>query len=127
MTRDLDELNPEFRKAVDLVLADLAHWCKEHLPGREPVVIETYRSQERQDALYAQGRTADGHIVTWTRNSKHTQRLAVDIGFSKTGRAGWWDAPEKAWKYYAHLARKHGLVAGYDFKNRDRPHIQMGE
>lgn len=42
-------------------------------------ITEAYRSQERQNQLYAQGRTKDGPIVTWTRNSMHTKKLAVDI------------------------------------------------
>ena len=42
-------------------------------------IAEAYRSQERQNALYAQGRGSVGSIVTWTMNSPHTARLAVDI------------------------------------------------
>ncbi len=34
-------------------------------------VIEGVRSVERQKALYAQGRTAPGKVVTWTLNSNH--------------------------------------------------------
>lgn len=34
-------------------------------------VIEGVRTPERQKALYAQGRTAPGPIVTWTLNSNH--------------------------------------------------------
>lgn len=34
-------------------------------------VIQARRTQAEQDALYAQGRTVPGPIVTWTRNSNH--------------------------------------------------------
>lgn len=34
-------------------------------------VTEGVRTRERQQALYAQGRTAPGPVVTWTLNSKH--------------------------------------------------------
>lgn len=37
------------------------------------------RSQEEQDRLYAQGRTAPGPIVTWTRNSDHLRGVAIDL------------------------------------------------
>lgn len=37
------------------------------------------RSQAEQDALYAQGRTAPGKVVTWTRDSDHLRGIAVDI------------------------------------------------
>ena len=43
------------------------------------LIKEAYRTQARQDKLYAQGRTVPGSMVTWTRTSLHTQRLAVDI------------------------------------------------
>lgn len=42
-------------------------------------VIAGKRTQAEQDRLYAQGRTEPGPIVTWTRNSKHLQGLAVDV------------------------------------------------
>jgi len=42
-------------------------------------VSEGYRSQERQNKLYAQGRTAPGNIVTKTLNSRHTRGKAMDI------------------------------------------------
>src|SRR5688500_3622141 len=42
-------------------------------------ILEAFRSQDRQNALYAQGRTKPGNKVTWTLNSVHTTRLALDI------------------------------------------------
>jgi hypothetical protein len=47
--------------------------------GRGISIVETYRSQDRQDALFAQGRGTPGPIVTWTRNSRHTQGRAADV------------------------------------------------
>jgi hypothetical protein len=47
--------------------------------GREVRVVEGRRSQLRQDQLFAQGRSADGPIVTWTRSSQHTQGRAADL------------------------------------------------
>ncbi|WP_107837991.1 M15 family metallopeptidase [Metasolibacillus meyeri] len=46
---------------------------------RNIFVTETYRSQARQNYLYAQGRTRPGPIVTWTLSSHHQSRLAWDI------------------------------------------------
>ncbi len=43
------------------------------------IVIEGVRTKERQEALYAQGRTKPGKIVTWTLNSKHIDGKAVDV------------------------------------------------
>ena len=47
--------------------------------GHDVQVAETYRSQSRQNALFAQGRATPGPVVTWTQNSKHTQGRAVDL------------------------------------------------
>ncbi len=60
-------------------------------------VIEGLRSREKQRALYAQGRTVPGKVVTWTLRSKHIDGLAVDLlpatgwddkaGFDEVARA----------------------------------------
>jgi len=47
--------------------------------GRDVRVVEGVRSQERQDALFAQGRSATGPVVTWTRHSLHTAGRAADV------------------------------------------------
>ena len=62
-------------------------------------VYEVYRTQERQNDLYAQGRTKDGRIVTWTKNSFHTKRLACDI-YPLNG----------TFKQIAEIGRKYGIT-----------------
>jgi peptidoglycan L-alanyl-D-glutamate endopeptidase CwlK len=52
-------------------LVAVVHAADEALPFRI-LVVEGVRTQERQDELYAQGRTRPGKIVTWTRRSRHT-------------------------------------------------------
>ena len=42
-------------------------------------VSEAYRTQERQNILYAQGRWMPGKKVTWTLTSNHTARFAIDV------------------------------------------------
>lgn len=47
-------------------------------------IIEGVRSKERQAALYAQGRTAPGPVVTWVKTSNHMAKAdgygyAVDL------------------------------------------------
>lgn len=62
-----------------------AHWAAQNwiaecnAQGLQFRITEVFRPQERQDQLYAQGRTKKGKIVTWTRTSMHTQRLAADV------------------------------------------------
>ena len=68
----LEELKPEYRqRAKDFIV-----WIQETYPDHKVVVAEVYRSQERQDKLYAKG----SH-VTQVRVSKHTMRKAMDIYF----------------------------------------------
>jgi peptidoglycan L-alanyl-D-glutamate endopeptidase CwlK len=57
--------------------------------GHDVVVTCTYRSQEEQDDIYARGRTKPGKIVTWTRHSKHTDRIALDFALVKNGKCSW--------------------------------------
>lgn len=56
------------------------------------MVIEGLRTKQRQEELYAQGRTKPGKIVTWTMKSKHIDGLAVDIApCNKDGSINWND------------------------------------
>ena len=114
--RELNQLDDDFRVILEPALAEARE------AGLDPLVIETYRPQARQDELYAQGRATPGKIVTWTRNSKHTTRLAADVcprvnGFIDWNRRDLFDA-------WGAIAEKHGLVWGGRFKNYDGPHVQ---
>lgn len=56
------------------------------------MVTEGLRTQARQEELYAQGRTAPGKIVTWTKTSKHREGKAVDLApVSDDGSIPWGD------------------------------------
>ena len=72
--RALTDLNAGLRNRVDRVISRMR---EEY--GHEVTVVETGRSQERQDWLYEQGRTRSGRVVTWTRDSAHTRGEAVDV------------------------------------------------
>jgi uncharacterized protein YcbK (DUF882 family) len=67
-------LDPELQAKLARVMTRM----KEET-GLDVNVTETYRSQDRQNALFAQGRETPGQVVTWTQNSKHTQGRAVDV------------------------------------------------
>lgn len=64
----LKELKPEYQYAAGLFLAD-CNW-----QGLDFRITEAFRSQERQNALYAQRPR-----VTWTLTSNHTKRSAFDV------------------------------------------------
>jgi peptidoglycan L-alanyl-D-glutamate endopeptidase CwlK len=81
------------------------------LDGAPVVVVEAFRTQQRQNALYAQGRTKPGQIVTWTLNSLHTQRRAFDVAFFVNGRVTF-DVPRTWWEYLGAIAPRYGLRWG---------------
>ncbi|MEX0912215.1 MAG: flagellar hook-length control protein FliK [Gemmatimonadota bacterium] len=74
VNNDLEMLQPEFRTRLDRVIERM-----EAEFGHSVRVVEAHRSQARQDFLYEQGRSRSGDVVTWTRNSNHTQGRAVDV------------------------------------------------
>jgi peptidoglycan LD-endopeptidase CwlK len=85
------------------------------------IVTCTYRSQEEQNALYAQGRTTPGKVVTWTKNSRHTQRDAFDIAILKNGKITWDDSD---YLTAGNIGESVGLVWGGRWHQPDSCHFQ---
>lgn len=81
--RSLDRLN-----GVNTRLVSVVHRALE-LSTVDFTVVEGLRSKQRQQQLYAQGRTAAGRIVTWTLKSKHIDGLAVDLAPITDGKIDW--------------------------------------
>ena len=87
-------------------------------------VTEGYRSPERQNELYAQGRTTKGPIVTIAKagQSQHQYGNAIDIVFRKLG----YDATNDQWLAAATVGERLGFDWGGDWVNFvDRPHFEM--
>ena len=86
-----------------------------------------YRSHAQQNALYAQGRTKPGNIVTNARGgqSLHNYGLALDMFITnKKGTSASWNVKELT--RAAKIAKSLGFEWGGDWKNfKDYPHIQM--
>lgn len=83
--RDLSLLDPQFRAQFEAWLAA----ARAAFPHYDFGVHETLRSPERQAALYSQGRTTPGPVVTWTRRSNHQDGLAADWHLVRGGVALW--------------------------------------
>lgn len=137
-------VNPDFLRKAKAVLADVR---SKH---PELMVIEVYRSPEKQRMLYCQGRMtkqlkaegyrdkeiakarAAGYVnskkqVTQTPITRfHGRGLAMDCAWLVGGKLTW-EVPQAWWEMVGHAARTHELVWGGDWKIRDRPHIQLGE
>ena len=86
-SRDLKDLEPY---VGTLARRFIAAAKKE---GIDVIVTSTYRDNESQNALYAQGRTKPGRIVTNAKagQSWHNYRLAFDVVPIVNGKAMWND------------------------------------
>lgn len=116
---DLNELHP---KVKELALKFLEECQK---AGLNIKIGETYRTKERQDYLYAQGRTRSGAIVTNAKgasmNSYHQWRLAFDIFNNVRGAEYDIYVLRKAGK----IGEKIGLEWGGSWSGfSDTPHFQ---
>ena len=122
-------VRPELAAAYGVALRRWLAEPKLQALGR-PFVSEGHRSAAEQDALYAQGRTEPGTVVTYKRGgeSKHNAwpSRALDVAFLGADGAVSW-AP-------ALLARFAGLMKGADTRVRwggdwpgfrDRPHFEV--
>lgn len=124
----LHHLYSPFAALVEAAIAEADHECAGKYPGFvrwSP--FETYRSQARQEWLYAQGRTRPGPIVTYKRGAVglHPAGLACDaVWFDEKG-VPHWDGPYAMWQTLGHCARAQGLAWGGDFPSfKDLPHLQ---
>ena len=84
-SRSLDNLHPYVKQLAE----DFIARCKE--ADIDLIITSTYRDAESQNVLYAQGRTAPGHIVTNARGGQsfHQYRCALDIVPLCNGKAVW--------------------------------------
>jgi len=85
-------------------------------------ITQGRRTQKQQDALYAQGRTTPGKIVTNTRNSVHLTGNAFDFSFS--GKNPYPDNFD--WSILGKIGKSIGLRWGGDFKSfKDVLHFEL--
>ncbi len=108
---DLGKLHPDFRSRLERVVERMG---REY--GHEVKVVEGHRSQDRQDALFQQGRTRPGSVVTWTRHSLHSRGRAADVQIDGT-----WDDPD-AYRRLQKIAREEGL---HTLGLRDQGHLEL--
>jgi hypothetical protein len=83
--QDLTLLCPRFYQRLSAAIADSRR------AGYPIAVFEGWRSPERQDWLYAAGRTREGRIITKAKGwqSAHQLSLAADVAVFKDGVWSW--------------------------------------
>jgi peptidoglycan L-alanyl-D-glutamate endopeptidase CwlK len=129
MAANLDGLNPIVRQATE----ELIRRCK--AKGIDILITQAYRSKEEQDALYAQGRTKPGKIVTYAKggDSYHNYGLAIDFCLLVDGKKASWDMNADLnhdkisdWMEVVAEAKKLGFAWGGDWKTfKDYSHFEM--
>jgi hypothetical protein len=112
----LDLLFPPFRKSVEAILVDA------EAAGHKMMVFETYRSQARQEQLFADGKSELKTVGV------HHYGLAADIVFVVNGQPNW----DGDFALLRDLADKHGLISGVDWGSPgvhhsfvDSDHVQL--
>ncbi|MGI8507774.1 MAG: hypothetical protein ACR2MQ_00440 [Gemmatimonadaceae bacterium] len=108
---DADALNPDFRARLGRVVTRMR---EEY--GNDVELVEGFRPQTRQDALYEQGRTQPGDVVTWTKSSKHTLGLAADVKIDGSYNN------TVAFQHLAQIAAQEGLRT---LGARDPGHVEL--
>ena len=119
--RGIEHLHPELQPIARKFEAD----CK--AAGLNVLITETFRTTAEQDALYAQGRTKPGNIVTNCRGSDYQSphQWGVAFDFCKNIRGQEYDDKDGFFKKCGEVAKKLGLFWGGDFKSFvDKPHVE---
>jgi hypothetical protein len=120
--RDWEHLYPAFRSKLRTVLEETARRT-----GRQWLLVEGYRSQERQTWLYAQGRTRLGQIVTWMRTPRfHGSACAADVAPDNGRGQPDYQAPRRLWETLRQVYHAHGLDNPAWAKG-DLGHIQLSD
>lgn len=119
--RRLSQVHPALAARITALLETLA----QH--GLQVEVVQGLRTFAEQDALFAQGRSKPGPVVTRARGgqSNHNYGLAVDLVPFNNGQPNW-NAPLGVWTTIGREAEKLGLEWGGDWRKFvDKPHVQL--
>jgi peptidoglycan L-alanyl-D-glutamate endopeptidase CwlK len=139
---NLQELNKLVETMLELALEEIRS------QGVNPLVVETYRPQERQNYLYCQGRTiaeatakginntfATAYCspksgkVTWTLDSVHKSRKAVDVVPQRVVNGKMtaiWNTKDPQTQIIIKTMQKYGFESGANWTTSpDSPHFQV--
>lgn len=122
-SRSLDDLNPIVKPKVEAFLLACAK------VDIDLLVTSTYRDAESQTALYAQGRTTPGKVVTNAKagSSWHNWHCAVDVVPLRNGKPVWGTSGEDGvlWKKIGAIGVDCGLEWAGNWKSfKELAHFQ---
>lgn len=119
-SRDINDLHPHVKQLCQ----NFIEKCSES--GIDVMITSTYRDNESQTALYNQGRTTPGSIVTNAKagQSYHNHKVAFDFAPLKNGKIDWSDT--KLFAKCGEIAESVGLEwAGRWVKFKELAHCQF--
>lgn len=119
-SRKIQDLHPKVATMAAMMIAE----CK--TVGVDLLITSTFRDCESQDALFAQGRTAPGRIVTNAKGGQsfHNYRVAFDVVPLINGKPQW-DVSDPVWKQVGAIGKQCGLEWAGDWKRfKEYPHFQ---
>lgn len=122
MSRDLTLLHPKLQQIIPQIIGRASEL------GLPVLVTDGFRTQAEQDAIYAQGRTRPGTIVSNARWPYSAHNWGVAIDFCRNVRGREYDDSDGFFRRVAAVAKGYGLEWGGDWKNFvDKPHLQLSE
>jgi len=119
----LNQLHPLIREKALLAYKEAVNATP---TGVHPFITQTFRTFAESDALYAQGRTKPGSVVTNAPagSSYHNYALALDFVNLVNGKESW--TVDKNWMAVVNIFKKYGFKWGGDWSSlKDYPHLEM--
>lgn len=126
-SRKIEDLHPVVQAKCRRFLSE----CEKEIDvGVDVIITSTYRDTDSQNALYAQGRTTPGNIVTNARagQSWHNWRVAFDVVPLRNGKPVWGTTGKDGdlWQSIGAIGRACGLEWAGDWKKfKEVAHFQF--
>lgn len=122
-SRNIDDLHPRVAEMCQRFMSRCAG------EGIDLLITSTYRDNESQAALYAQGRTKPGRRVTNAKpgQSYHNYRVAFDVVPLRNGKPVWGasGADGELWQHLGRIGKAVGLEWAGDWQRfKEYPHFQ---
>lgn len=120
--RDITQLHPDLQKKAK----ELVSKCEKQ--GLKIKITECLRTTAEQDALYAQGRTKSGSIVTNAKGSSYgsMHQWGVAFDFCRNDGKGAFDDSDGFFSKVGKVGQGIGLEWGGNWKSiKDKPHFQL--
>lgn len=128
--RNLDDLDPRLKALCQTWMSVCGQ------KGIKVGISQTYRSEEEQNADYAQGRTTPGKVITNARygqsphncvdaNGRPAARAFDFFIYNDDGKTLDWNPADAKWQAAIAAGEGLGMVSGSVFHLRDNDHFEM--